>query len=136
MNSVLQTKAIPDVMPLARNSGLFVSLCTIMAPDGTLIDAGQPSGNYVNVAGIVNIPCTAPPEAIGERLSANETRAQDDIQAFAPRHVLLSGFFPSIQVGVSQGWIAVIDGRVYTLLGAESDSQSQMTRLRVRFAGV
>ena len=29
-----------------------------------------------------------------------------------------------------------IDGNVYTLLGAESDSQSQMTRLRVRFAGV
>lgn len=136
MNSVLQTKAIPDVMPLARNSGLFVSLCTIQQPSGTLIDAGQPSGNYTNVAGIVNIPCTAPPEYTGERLSANQTRMQDDVQTFAPRHVLLSGFFPAIQVGVSQGWIAVIDGNVYTLLGAESDSQSQMTRLRVRFAGV
>ena len=60
----------------------------------------------------------------------------DDIQSFAPLHVLLSGWYPSIKEGVSQGWIAVVDGETLTLMGAESDSQRQMTRLSVRFGAV
>ena len=193
MNSVLQQVAIPAVMQRANASGLFVSLCTIQQPDGILIDAGQPSGNYINVsptetwqantlysegqeilvsgfvqkcivagisgatmpsfahtqtpdgtgallweleaAAMTNIPCTAPPMS-SARLQATEVRAMDDIQSFAPRHVLLNGFFPQIQRGVASGWIATIDGQVYTLLGAENDSQSQMTRLAVRFGAV
>lgn len=196
MNSVLQQVAIPAVMQRANASGLFVSLCTIQQPDGVLIDAGQPSGNYINVsptetwqantlysegeeitvagtvqrcafeglsgsmqptfaatpgnitydglgalawvcesAAMTNIPCTAPPMS-SVRLQATEVRAMDDIQSFAPRHVLLNGFFPQIQQGVASGWIATIDGQVYTLLGAENDSQSQMTRLAVRFGAV
>lgn len=127
--------AIQNVMSAAKLTGIFVSLCTIQQPDGVLIEAGQPSGNYINVAGLVNIPCTAPPVS-PVRLQATEVRAADDIQAFAPRHVLLSGFYPSIQQGVAEGWIAVIDGVTYTLMGAENDSQSRMTRLMVRFAGV
>lgn len=127
--------SVQNVMVAANLTGLFISLCTIQQPDGVLIDAGQPSGNYANVAGLVNIPCSAPPVS-SVRLQATEVRAADDIQAFAPRHVLLNGFYPSIQQGVADGWIAVIDGVVYTLMGAENDSQSQMTRLMVRFAGV
>ena len=141
MNSVLQQKAIPSVMVRANASGLFVSLCSIMQPDGVLIDAGQPSGNYIPVTGLQNIPCTAPPMST-VRLQAQEIRSMDDIQAMSPQHVLLSGWYPTIRLGVSQGWIAQIDGDTYilapglTLMGAESDSQSQMTRLAVRFASV
>jgi hypothetical protein len=127
--------SVQNVMSAAMRTTLFVSLCTIQQPDGVLIDAGQPSGNYINIAGLENIPCTAPPVS-PVRLQATEVRAADDIQAFAPRHVLLGGFYPTIQQGVADGWIAVIDGIVYTLMGAENDSQSQMTRLMVRFAGI
>jgi hypothetical protein len=135
MNSVLHQVAIPGAMERALASGLFVSRCSIMQPDGTLIDAGQPSGAYIPVGEMQNIPCTAAPTS-DIRITANQQRTQDDIQAFAPLHVSLAGYYPTIKEGVSQGWIAVIDGSVYTLLGAESSSQGQITRLSVRFAGV
>jgi hypothetical protein len=134
-NQNLLGYTLPEVMPAAIATGLFVSLCTIQQPDGVLIDAGQPSGNYINVAGLVNIPCMAPPMSEA-RLQATEIRAMDDIEAFAPLHVLLNAWYPQIKEGVSQGWIAVVDGVVLTLLGAESDSQMQMTRLAVRFGAV
>jgi hypothetical protein len=135
MNQSLLGYTLPEVMPAAIATGCFDSLCTIQAPDGILIDAGQPSGNYVNVAGLVNIPCMAPPMSEA-RLQATEIRAMDDIQAFAPLHVLLNAWYPQIKENVANGWIAIVDGEVLTLLGAESDSQRQMTRLAVRFAGL
>ena len=135
MNSVLQQVAIPGVMARLIASGLFSSLCSIMQPDGVLIDAGQPSGNYLPIDGLQNIPCTAAPMS-SVRLQATEVRAMDDIQTFAPMHVTLSGYFPTIKQGVSQGWVAVIDGVTLTLMGAESSSQGQITRLAVRFASV
>ena len=60
---------ILSVMPTATdpNMGLFDSLCTIQVPDGVLGASGAPSGNFVNVAGLIpagnigvnliNIPC-------------------------------------------------------------------------------
>lgn len=129
------TFAIPFVMRAALRTGLFVSLCTIKQPDGVLIDAGQPSGHYIDVDGLQDIACTAPPKSV-ERLSSEQARTQDDIQSFSPRHVLLGGFYPTIQDGVGNGWIAVIDGEVYTLLGADNDSQGTQTRLNVRQASV
>ena len=133
MTSVLINKAIPGAMKNANASPLFPSLCTIQYPDGLLVDAGQPSGNYVIV--LANIPCTAPPMS-SARIMATEVKDLEDIQAFAPRHVLLNGYYPLIVAEVSDGWQAVIDGIVFDLLGAESDSQHQMTRLGVRTSGM
>lgn len=133
MNQSIQYE-IEAVMPTAIASGLFVSLCTIERPDGILVDAGEPSGNFVAVPGCVNIPCTAPP--LATRLQANETKTLENIQAFSPLHVLLSGYYPVIQDGVWHGWRAVIDGQPLDILGTESDSQSQMTRMSVRFSGL
>lgn len=127
--------AIPFVMQAALRTGLFVSLCTIQAPDGVLIDAGQPSGNYVDVDGMVDIACTAPPKST-ERLSADQQRTEDDIQTFADLHVLLGGYYPAIQYGVGQGWIAIVDGQKYTLLGSDDDSQRTQTRLNLQKASV
>lgn len=141
MNAIIQTVAIPSVMVRALASGLFVSLCTIQAPDGNLVAAGQPSGVYINVPGLVNIACMAPPMSAA-RLQATEMREMDEIESYSPQHVLLSGWYPTIRLGASQGWIAVIDGNTYilnpglTLMGAESDSQSMMTRISVRFGAV
>jgi hypothetical protein len=125
------------VVPTVVAAGLCVSLCTIRMPDGLLVDAGQPSGTYVDVPGLVDIPCVAPPmnEA---RLQATEIKALEEIQAFSPKHVWLSGYFPQLDPGpgVEQGWIAVIDGNVYDIMGAEPDSQKQMTRMGVRLSGM
>jgi hypothetical protein len=126
---------IADVMDLAVSTGLFVSLCTAQAPDGLLIDAGQPSGNYVNVTGLVDIPCMNAPMSEA-KLQAAEIKALADIEAFSPRHVLLSGYYPAFDDGVHLGWRVVIDGTPYDLMGSEGDSQSQMTRLACRTSGV
>lgn len=135
MNQDVIAQGVAAVMPLALATGLFVSSCTIQQPDGQLIDAGQPSGNFVNVAGLVNIPCMAPPEA-NVRITASEVKSQEDIQSFSELHILLNGWYPSLEDGVAMGWRAVIDGTVFDIQGAESDSQGQMTRMVVRFSGV
>ena len=194
MNSVLQQVAIPAVMQRANASGLFVSLCTIQQPDGLFIDAGQPSGNFVNVTpndtwaantlydegqeiavtgtlqrcivtglsgavqptfsatpgnttydgigalawvceslAMTNIPCTAPPTS-NIRITADEKKAIDRIETFSSLHVLLNGYYPGIEYGTGKGWRAMVDGYPFDILGAEHDSQRQMTRLAVRFS--
>jgi hypothetical protein len=124
---------IAAVMPVAFATGLFVSLCTIQMPDGTLGDTGAPSGTFVNVMGMVNIPCMDAPPSPGH-IAATEVKALEEIAANAPRHILLNAYFAQLASpnGVPDGWQAIIDGVVYDLLGAEADSQTQMTRLDVR----
>lgn len=123
------------VVPTVVNSGVVVSLCTIQLPDGVLIDAGQPSGNFVDTTDMVNIPCTSAPMA-ESRLQATEMRELEEIQTFAPRHVWLSGYYPQCQGYVQDGAIAVIDGVAYELLGSETDSQMQTTRISIKSTSV
>ena len=116
--------------------GLCPSLCTIRQPDGLLIDAGQPSGTYQDVDGLVDIPCMNAPMSEA-RMSATEIKKMSEIQAFNPRHVWLAGAYPSVaSVGPKDGWIAVVDGSVYDLLGADIDSQGVTTRLSLRSSGL
>jgi hypothetical protein len=124
---------LPEVMPAAIATGLFVSLCTIQQPDGLFVDAGQPSGNFVNVAGFIDIPCTAPPTS-DLRITADEKKSLEKIETFSSLHVLLGGYYPGVEYGTGKGWRAVVDGYPFDLLGAEHDSQKQMTRLAVRFS--
>lgn len=135
MNQEVMSYSVEAVMPAALATGLFVSLCTIQQPDGNLIQAGQPSGTFVNVAGLVNLPCMAPPEA-SNRITANEVKSEHEIQTFSDLHILLNGWYPQIEDGVVNGWKAVIDGTQFDIMGAESDSQAQMTRMVVRFSGL
>lgn len=126
---------LAGVMPQARATGLFVSLCTLQQPDGILIGAGQPSGVYTDVTGLVDIPCMAAPTG-DSRITSSEEKTLDDTQVFSPMHVLLDDYYPSISQGVVDGWRAVIDDVNYDLLGSENDSQAKMTRLIVRMSGV
>lgn len=129
MNQGLIQRAIQQVMPTAVASGLFVSLATFQLPDG-LTDSGFVSPNYVDVAGLVNIPCTAPPLSTGTGFSADEAKAQAEQTARQEFHVLLSGYFPAVDdVWRGEGRV-VIDGLSRDILGVEHDSQSQMTRVK------
>ena len=129
------TPAVAGVMAAAFRTGLFVSVCTIQIPSGGFNDAGQPDGLYANVTGLVNIPCTSAPMS-EVRIQAVEMKSLADIEAFAPRHVLLGGYFPTLEAGVSSGWRAIIDGQTWDLMGAESDSQKQMTRIAIRASAI
>lgn len=128
---------IEQVMPEARATGLFVSLCTLQEPSGVFGASGAPDGNYVDVAGLVNLPCTAPPPSEA-RIQAIEVKTLQDIMSLELLHVLLNDAYPAILTHFrgtnATEWRAVIDGVVYDLFGAESDSQSEMTRLLVRLA--
>jgi hypothetical protein len=126
---------IGDVMARALATGLFVSTCMFEAPDGLLTDAGQPSGNFATVAGLEAIRCMAMPMS-QTGILANEMKGLKDVMASAPRHVLLDGWYPQIEGGVANGWRAVIDDITFDVMGSESDSQGQMTRISVKLTGI
>lgn len=122
--------AIEAVMPAVRATGLLVSLATFQVPDG-LTAGGFVSPNYVDVAGLVDIACTAPPVGIGTGFSANESKTQETQQAKQEFHVLLDSFYPAVNdVWRAEGRV-VIDGNAWDVVGVEHDSQSEMTRVKV-----
>lgn len=126
---------IGQVMVDAIDTGLFVSLCTISAPDGLLGPSGAPSGTYTDIVGLINIPCmdAVPSEA---RIQATEVKDLAEILATGLRHVALNGYYPQIIPGAGMGWRATVDGTVYDLIGAEPDSQGTQTRLHLKLEGV
>src|ERR1039458_899152 len=131
MNQNLIQSALNAVMPGAVSTGLFVSLFTAQAPSGTLGPSGSPDGLYSDVAGLVGIPCTAPPTS-ELRIQATEVRELEQIVASELHHVLLNSYYPALEAGwrgdgVPPGaWQAVVDGVAYIIMGVESDSQKQM----------
>lgn len=136
------TYELDAVMPAATLTGLFVSSCTIQQPDGNYGQSGAPSGVFVDVAGLINIPCVdAVPSMM--RVQATEAKSLQEILAKGFRHVLLNDYYPQLVemqttnegqdvTAVSLGWRAVIDGMNYDILGAEPDSQKQMVRLSLQ----
>jgi hypothetical protein len=140
--------AIQNVMPAARATGLFVSLFTAAEPVPTIGGTGAVLFDYTPVAGLIAIPCTAPPENTGS-IVATEVRGLEEIVASELHHVLLNAYLPQLDAGWrgenSDGkgaWIAQIAPIAsqpdvffsYEISGSESDSQSQMTRVRVKLA--
>jgi hypothetical protein len=124
---------IAAVMQEAVASGLFVSVCDIEMPDPTLTDDGSPSGNYISVSGMTGIQCMNAPTSVA-RISAGEMKSQTEIESMNTGHVLLAGWYGILQTQTN--WRAVVDGVAYDILGAESDSQMQMTRLKIQMAQV
>lgn len=124
---------IEQVMPEAVATGLFTSLCTIQALDNTYGPSGAQIQNWVNVPGIIGIPCMDDPPSEG-RIQSTEVKDLAEIMNLNLRHVLLSGYYPQIltawraQITEADG-VTIIN---YDIMGAESDSQGQMTRMEVR----
>lgn len=108
-----------------------MSLCTIKKPDGLETTNGSPSGNYIEVTGLIAIPCMDAPKGI-DRLSVEEQKLIPQVDAMRMRHVLLNDYYPVLIGSIGQNWCAVIDGTIYDLLGSEPDSQRTMTRLSLR----
>jgi hypothetical protein len=135
MNSVLQQVAIPNVMKRAVASGLFVSLASFFAPDLTQGPTGNLVGTFTAVAGLQNIACVNAPQS-DIRVSSDEVRSITDIQAGRYRHVLLDGYYPAVIAGWPQGWRVTIDGTLYDLTGAEADSLSVQTRLKLQIVTI
>lgn len=131
MNQGVLAYSLAAVVPAVLATGLCVSLCSIQLPDGGLMQAGQPSGLYLPVPGLTNIPVMSAPSSEA-RIQATEVKTTEDTQSFAPKHVWLAGYFPQIEDMAVRGAQAVIDGIAYDLLAGETDSQNQTTRISIR----
>ena len=142
MNQATIQLAISGVMAEVIATGLMVSLFTAQEPRPTQAGNGAITFDYVNVAGLINIPCIAAPESPAN-IVATEVRALTEITASEIRHVLLDTWYPQLDAGwrgeAADGkgaWIASIDGFQFEISGVESDSQTQMTRVKVKLATV
>ena len=142
--------AVQAVLPAALALGSFVSLATLQAPDGVFTPAGAASGKFVDVAGLQNIVCMSSVPA-SSTIQATEVRALEEITASELHHVILNGYYPQIDQGwrgdgtpTGQWRIVVGDniageltnGFAYQIMGVESDSQNQMTRIKIRLGTV
>lgn len=125
--------SIAGVMPIARGSGLFVDRISFQMPDGILGNAGEPSGDYLDVAGLTNIPCMDAPQPFSEaRISASKVRTPTEVEEISSRHVLLNDWYPTVEVNWRYGMRAVIAGVQFDMCAAESDSQHTQTRLELK----
>ena len=127
----------------AFNSGLYVSTIQFKQPDGNFGPSGAPSGDYVNVPGLVDlitgasaIGCMDSPLSPGT-ISALEAKSLQEIESQGIRHVSLNSYYPQI-ISNWQGenenmnWRAVISGVNYEVFGVETDSQRTQTRVKLR----
>jgi hypothetical protein len=126
---------IGQVIGEAYATGLFVSLFSAQQPSGNLGPSGAPDGTWIPIAGLSNIPCTAPPPSEA-RIAATEVKALEEILTLQIKHVLLNNYFPQLNGASDMDWRCLIDGVAYDILGVEHDSQKQMTRLEVRIAAI
>lgn len=122
---------IQAVMQSVRGEGLDVGVITIQQADGNYDAAGAPSGVYINVPGLVGLRCQAAPPS-NARIQATEVKALAEIASLQIKHVLLDGYYPQIAANMR----GVLNGTPHDILGAEADSQAQMTRLMLRLVQV
>ncbi len=119
---------IGRVIPFVQEAGQFPNLCTIQSIPGTKNAMGAPIITFSDVAGLVNIPCHAAPPSIFRLSGSNELRKPDRTDESQEFHVLLSGYFPQIQMNMR----AVVDGVPYNIVGIDQDAFHTQTRLEVQ----
>ncbi len=130
---------ISSVMPYALSTGLFKSVCDIQAFAGLFDDAGAPvvaRGGipYSAVDGLQGIVCMSAPMSVGG-IGAGQVKTPPEVLSTQTRHVLLGGYYPQIPAE-DVGWRAVVDGVIWNITGAESDSQRTQTRLALKIAQI
>ena len=146
MNENFIQNALAGVPQMVIDTGLLVSLFSAQQPDGLFGPSGAPSGNYVDVSGLVNIQCmAAPPSATS--IQATEVRALEEITASEIHEVWLPAWYPALDAGwrgespnSTGAWICRIqwlgEWFTYNIIGVGSDSQSKTTIVKVKLATV
>lgn len=122
---------IAQVMEEATATGLFVSLCTFNALDRTQGPTGNLIGTRTPIGGLTDIPCVDAPLSPGT-ISALEAKSLQEIEEKGIRHVILNGYYPAAVSAWQAGAQVSIDGIDYEVFAVESDSQTQMTRLKTQ----
>ena len=114
---------------LVYAAGLFDSLCSIYKPTQVTDASGQVDlTDLTPRAGLQNLPCMVAVLVDAKPTPNYENKQVLDIESRTVYHVLLGGYYPSINFRD----IAIIDGINYDVINVESDSQHTQTRLAIR----
>lgn len=133
--------AIPGIVV---DAGLTQFVCDIQKPNGTVGPSGAPSYNWAAIPELSGLVAMAAPLSAA-RISTGEKKETDQVLNTANKHVWLAGYYPEIAqfkqlfdlrcMMYSEGQ-DVNSGIPYDVIGAESDSQSIMTRMELRAVSV
>lgn len=133
MNQSLQFDLSAPIAAVTA-AGLFSSLCTVkQATNVPNAETGQvdlTDAGFTNI--ITDVPCMrAPFNPV--RIMADSKATPTMSEEFNPFHLLLNGYYPQVPEALNSPaqLLVIIDGVQHDILGVESDSQKQMTRLHV-----
>ena len=128
MNQAGLNYPLSQIMRQAYAAGWFPSLATLQTLVQDQGPTGNPTGEWVNVEGVVNIPCKDAPPSVA-RVQATELKVVAEIMAKGLRHVLLNQCFTNAPNWAAMGSRMIVDGFTYEVLGAENDSDLIQTRV-------
>lgn len=131
MNQSLQYELV-EVMPEAQKTGLLRSSATFQQRTSTTSPGGIVDLNdWVNVSGLVAIPCMLTVYSPLRPDEAGVIRTPQTFNTLGERHLLLDGYYPA----VLQQYTVTLSGDSarYEVMAVEHDSQHQQTRVAVRY---
>lgn len=104
------------------------SRCAIQDVMVTQDSFGEEQRTYTTVIGLESIPCTKAPISFDSPLGLTENSRGNLTEFRTVQHVTLQGAYPTI----TEHMRAVIDGETYDIVGAETDSHTTQTRIKVQ----
>lgn len=115
-----------DPRMLERLRGFFVSTINIYETSNEPDSFGSPSEGLSIVEGLDGIPCSIGP--FNDVIPISGERKLENISYnTSTRHVSLKGYYPQI----TDKMFTIFDDKTWNILGVESDSHNQTTRLIV-----
>ncbi len=145
MNQSLQYE-LNAFMAQVVESGLMQNLITFQERVSDLGPTGAPVQSYIDIADLIDITCTVPPNT-GSTITATEEKTYREILAKAQHIVVLHAYYPQIESGWRDGWRCVVSDVdqltglkvnpfIYDILGVDANATGQTTRIKVQLATV
>lgn len=133
MNQGLQYE-IAAVMPEVARTGLQSSLATFQTLSKSVDPLGQADlTNWVNITGLVNIPCQIATQQMFKPNQNATHRAEGGFDIFGQKILELNGYYSTADIRTGADFSVVVDGFRYEVMEVAPDSQKQVTRCAVRF---
>lgn len=133
MNQSL-TYELTQVMPEVARTGLQISLATFQTLPKTVDALGQADlTNWVNVTGLVNIPCQLSTASMFKPDPNATIRQEGGFDILGHKILELNGYYSNADIRTGMDFSVLVDGFRYEIMEVAADSQKQVTRCAVRF---
>lgn len=125
---------VSAVMPAAAVTGLQDSLATFQTLSNVVDSSGQVDlTNWVNVAGLVNIPCQLAVMSVMRPNQGATVRGETGFDISGQRILELNGYYSASDIRTGKDFRVIVDSQIYEVMEVTFDSQKQLTRCAVRF---